>query len=580
MAYKPESKRKRFNVLRSQLETERASFIQHWKDIADYMLPRRPRFERTDVNRGDRRNQKIIDSTATLALRTLASGMMGGVTSPARPWFRLTTPDPDLAETQSVKDWLYSVTQRMLTVLLKSNIYNILPITYKDLGAFGTAAMSVEEDFNDVIRSYSFPIGSYMIATNNRLTVDVFVREFRMTVRQVIEAFSEKNPKSGTISNWDDFSQYVQNQYKDGNLESWIDITHIIQPNEEYKINSPLSGHKKYFSCYYESGKDPSGNNYIGAADEARYLRESGYDLFPILCPRWEVTGEDVYGTDCPGMTILGDVKALQVMHKRKAQAIEKMVNPPMNAPSSMKTSKASILPGDINYLDVREGQQGFRPVHEVRPEIQGLLLDIQDHQQRIKKGLYEDLFLMLASTDRRDITAREVEERHEEKLLALGPVLEQLNQDILDPLVDNVFQIMLRQNLLPQAPEELHGQDLKVEYLSIMAQAQKLVGIAGIERFAGFAGQVAAVHPEALDKIDADQMLDEYGERTSVPPGIIRTDERVAEIRAQRAQAQQAQQMAQNVAQTTGAAKNLSQANLEGDNALNRLLGGNQAAA
>lgn len=566
------SKRQQNELLRSQLENERSSFLAHYKDLSDHILPRRPRFSVTDANRGDRRNSKIIDSTATFAARTLRSGMMSGVTSPARPWFRLTTPDPDLAELGSVKYWLDTVSKRMSTVFLKSNLYNALPVLYGDLGVFGTSALMIEEDFEDVIRCFPFPIGSFTIANNDRLKVDVFQREFRMTVRQLVQRFGKRSP-SGEMD-WSNMSMQVKNLWEQSQFEAWIDVMHTIQPNEGYDSRQAASKDKRYSSCYYEKG---SSQTYAGSPgpEDDKFLRESGYDYFPVLCPRWEVTGEDVYGTDCPGMVALGDIRALQVMQKRKAQAVEKMVNPPMVGPSSLRTVKTTILPGDITYTDEREGQKGFRPAHEVNPRIQELLLDVQDHQMRIKKAFYEDLFLMLAQSDRREITAREIDERHEEKLLALGPVLEQLNQDLLDPLIDIAFNIMNRQGLIPPAPEEMQGLTLKVEYISIMAQAQKLVGIAGIERFAGFVGNLVTVTQSAaiLDKVDIDQMVDVYGDLTSVPPGIIRPDDEVERIRSGRQQAQQQQAQMEQAAQGATAVKDLAAADTGGDNALTQLM-------
>ena len=183
------SKRQKYERLRAQLENERATFETQWRDLNDYILPRRARFFVSDSNKGDRRNLKILDTTPTLAARTLRAGMMSGVTSPARPWFRLTVPDLDMSESGPVKSWLHDVTSRMNTVFIRSNLYNVLPIGYGDLGVFGTAAIFHEEDFKDVMRFYSFPIGSYMIANNSKGQVDVFIREFRMTVRQIITKF-------------------------------------------------------------------------------------------------------------------------------------------------------------------------------------------------------------------------------------------------------------------------------------------------------------------------------------------------------------------------------------------------------
>lgn len=569
-----ETKRSQNERLRVQLENERTSFMTHWRDLGEFILPRRPRLTVSDVNKGDRRNQKIIDSTATLAARTLRAGMMGGVTSPARPWFRLTTPDPDMAEFGSVKEWLHLVSQRLSAIFLKSNLYNALPIIYGDIGTFGTSAMAVEEDFTgDVMRAYPFPIGSYMIANNDKLKVDVFFREFRYTVRQLVMKFGEKDAKTGRPM-WERFSSQVKAAWDNGDYETWVDVCHVIQPNQDFDPNKLSAKHKRFSSCYYEKGvMGATQGSYLDSGYDV-YLRESGFDRFPILCPRWEVTGEDVYGTDCPGMTALGDVKALQLMHKRKAQAIEKGINPPMTGPNSLKTTKASILPGDITYVDVREGQQGFRAAHEVNMRIADLVADVQEHQQRVRRAFYEDLFLMLATSDRREITAREIEERHEEKLLAVGPVLEQLNQDVLDPLIDLVFEYANRQGLIPPAPEELRGMDLKVEYISVMAQAQKLVGIGSMERLASFTGNLAAQSgdPTVLDKLNVDNLIDRYADRLGTDPDVVRTDEEVAVIREGRAKAQQAAQTTALLKDGSTAAKNLAGADMSGDNALTRL--------
>ena len=571
-----QSKRNQLDVLRAELESERSSFLSHWREISDFMLPRRSRFYTSDVNKGDRRNQKIIDSTATLSLRTLRSGMTSGITSPARQWFRLTTNDSRLAEVKPVADWLYEVTKIMGNSFLRSNLYNALPVLYGDMGGFGTGCMLIEEDFEDVLRCYVFPVGSYMIANNHKLKVDVFFRDFRLTVRQLVQKFGQKD-ETGEI-NWDNFSTTVKNLYDRGSLETWIDVCHVIQPNQAFNPRRHESKYKKYESLYYERGYQGAGTtgNYM-ANEKDKFLRQSGYDMFPVIAPRWEVSGEDVYGTDCPGMTALGDVKQLQTEQKRKAQAIEKMVNPPMTGPTSLKNARASILPGDITFTDEREGQKGFRPAHEVDPRIRELMEDIQDIRNNIRRAFFEDLFLMLAQSDRREITAREIDERHEEKMLALGPVLEQLNQDGLDPIINLAFAYHLRQGRLPEPPEELQGMELKIEYISTMAQAQKLVGIGGLERHAAFAGQLIQVSGDRAiaDKVDFDQMLDEHALSVGVPPTVTRSDEAVAEMRAARAKQQQMAQMAELAESGSKTAKNLSQAKTDEPSALTALTGG-----
>lgn len=560
-------KREELEILRGQLDVERSSFIPHWKELSDYILPRRSRFQVTDANRGERKNKNIIDSTATLAARTLRSGMMAGITSPARPWFRLTTPDPDLAEFGPVRQWLDDVQNIMSTSYLKSNLYNVLPVMYGDLGTFGTAPISIEEDFTgEVIHSQSFAIGSYWIAKDYKGKVNIFMRDFTMTVRQLIDQFGSMVDGK---PDWSKFSIQVRNLWDQGQYETRIEVVHVVMPNKEYSQRNPLSKYKKFKSCYYEKG------NMGDKDDKDRLLSEKGYDYFPILCPRWETTGEDVYGTSCPGMEALGDIKQLQHGEKRIMEAVDKMIRPPMTGPTSLKTQTASILPGDITYVDAASGQ-GFRPAIELNFNVANMENKQMQVRNRIQRAFYEDLFLMLANSDRRQITAREIDERHEEKLLALGPVLEQLNQDCLDPLTDIAFDIHTRQGLLPPAPQELQGLDLKIEYVSIMAQAQKMIGIAGVDRFTGFVGQLAQFDPSALDKIKTDKVIDVYADMTSVPPGIVRSDDEVSGIRDSRMKAQQQQQQMQMIQAGAETAQTLSQTPVgnDGSTALNEIVG------
>lgn len=563
------TKRQQLDMIQKQIEIERSSFVSHWQELADYVSPRRNRYDLSDTNRGDKMNQKIIDSTATIALRTLRSGMMSGITSPARPWFKLTLADSDLVENANVRRWLDDCTARMNTAFLKSNLYNALPIVYGDMGLFGTGCMYVEEDFDgNVFRFQPFQIASYGLAQSYKLQVDTFFRSFRMTARQIIQQFAIKDPSKPQDVDWSMLSQEIKDCYETDKLESWFDVCHIIKPNDDYVQGSKDPKRKRFSSFHYEESKNKSDNA------PNKFLREAGYDYFPVLAPRWQINGEDIYGTSSPGMEALGDIKQLQVGEKRSLQAVDKMVNPPLLAPTSMKNSKVLLTPGDITYTDLREGVQGIRSAYDINFRIMELEQKQSEVRNRIRRTFFEDLFLMLASSDRRQITAREIDERHEEKLLALGPVLEQLNQDLLDPLIDIAFTIMQKQGMLPQAPPEIQGQEMKIEYISIMAQAQKMVGLASVDRFAGFAAQVASIDPRSLDKLNTDNLIDVYGDMTSVPSKLIRSDEEAQEIRDKRDQQAQAQAQAESAAQMASAAKDLSQAKTSDENVLSQVLG------
>lgn len=512
-----------------------------------------------------------------LAARTLRSGMLAGITSPARPWRRLSTPDPELTEFGPVKDWLYTVNKRMTTLTLRSNIYNVLPTLYGDMGVFAGGAIGVFEDPQDLIRCYSYPIGSYWLACNDRGVVDTFIYKYLLTVRQLVMKFGD--PKASSAERWKPFSLAVKNAWDNGLYEQAFNIVHVITPNMEYdprRLEAKYS--KAYQSCYYEMGMiGQSGTAWL--ADSGAYqgfLRESGFDYFPILAPQWERTGEDTWGTTCPGMDALASCKELQTTEKRLSRAIEKQLNPALQGPPELRNQKASLLAGDITYVNETNGKGGLKPIHETNVAIDKVELRAERIERRISRCFYEDLFLMLAQME--GIQPRneaEIAQRYEEKLLALGPVLESTNDGLLDPLTDIQFAIMLKYGQVPEPPEELAGMDLRVEYESIMAKAQKLVGVAGTERFIGFAGNMAAAFPEVLDRVNADEVIDEYGDMMGVSSRVVRPLEEAQQIRQQRAKAQQAQQLAAAAPGMTAAAKQLSETDVSSDNALTRILAG-----
>jgi len=533
------------------LDNERQSFISHWRDISDFLLPRRGRFLLTDRNNGSKKNGSIIDSTGTLALRTLSSGMMAGITSPARPWFRLSTQDPRLADENEVRVWLDRVVRLLRDIFNRSNLYNVLPVLYEELGSFGTGAMLVTEDYEDVIRCYPMTVGEYYLANNDRLEVDTFYREYSLTVGQLISEFGE-----------DKVSDKVRELWQRGSVDEWIDVVHAIEPNGRPDVTSRLSKDKPFKSVKFEKG------------GTRNLLSEMGFDEFPVMAPRWHLLSTDVYGRS-PGMDSLGDIKQLQMEQKRKQQAIAKMVNPPLTGPGTLRNQPISSLPGGITFADTLQGQQGLRPTYEVNPRIAELMQDIQQTQDRIRQGFYADLFQMMTLSDRRQVTAREIDERHEEKLLMLGPVLERLHNELLDPLIDRTFAIAERAGIVPEPPEVLQETPIKVEYISMLAQAQQAIGIGAIERTLAFVGQMAAVSPTAVDKINTDKTIDEYAEMQGTPPEIIVPNGEVEKIRKARAQQEQQMQQMAALQQAAEGAKTLSDTDTTEGNALADMLGG-----
>lgn len=551
-----DSLKQQLNKQLSQLKAERLSFEPHWRELSDFTRPRSTRFTASEVNRGDRRNSKIIDPAAVMAARTLSSGMMSGITSPARPWFRLATPDRDLMDYGPVKLWLETVEQRMNEVFNRSNLYQSLPLMYEDLGTFATAAMAVVADPQRVIRTVPFPTGSFYIANGADLSVDTAVREFSMTVRQVITEFG-----------MDAVSDTVKSQWNSGQYGLWVNVVHAVYPNLDRQTGKLEAKHKAYKSVYYEAN-----------STDDKLLRESGYDEFPIMAPRWEVNGEDVYGSSCPGMVALGSVKALQLLQRRKAQMIDKITNPPLQAPASIKSQRISTIPGGINYLPMADVNNQIKPLFQIPANgTNGLLEDIQDTRQIIDHAYFVDLFRMMQTVNTRSMPVEAVAEMREEKLLMLGPVLQRLDSELLDKLINRTFSVMAENNLLPVPPDEMRGMQLKVEYISVMAQAQKAIGVSSIERFIGFTSGIGQFKQEALDKINVDETIDAYAASIGVPPSVVATNEQVAQIRENRAQQQAMAQQMQMAQAAVGGAQALGNTPMDDNSALAALAGGGQ---
>jgi hypothetical protein len=301
-------------------------------------------------------------------------------------------------------------------------------------------------------------------------------------------------------------------------------------------------------SYYFELGGEPD-----------QVLRESGFKQFPAVVPRWAVAGGDLYGNS-PGMEALGDIKQLQHEQLRKAQGIDYQTNPPLQVPDSLKNRDVERLPGGITFVPQGGGAK-IETAFDVQLNLGELLEDIQDVRERIRQSFFSDIFLMLANSTNPAMTATEVAERHEEKMLMMGPVLERLNNELLFPLIETTFTHMAEMGALPPAPPELAGMDLNVEFISMLAQAQRAIGTNSVDRFVGSLGTVAQMKPDVLDKFDSDAWADAYSDMLGVDPKLVLANDQVAMIRQTRAQAQAAQQKVAAAQQVSAAAKNFGQA-------------------
>lgn len=535
----------------------RSSWMPHWRELADFILPRRYRWIITAnaMNRGSQINNNIVDSTGTLAARTLASGMMSGITSPTRPWFKLKI--QGFETDNAVQNWLASCEARMLAVFQASNFYQSMAILYFDLVVFGSACLIIYEDFDNVIHCFNPCLGEFYFDLNNKLEVGTIGREFTMTFGQMIEEFGEEK-----------VSEEVRRQGKDGQGNSREKVIgHLIEPNTgDFGIVPSVFPWRE---AYWEVD---------GPND--RLLRAKGFRDWPCMAPRWDVQGNDPYGRS-QGMDALGDIKQLQQETRRKAQAIDKMVSPPMLADVQLKNQPASLLPNGITYVSgLSRDREGMRPIYTVTPPVAEMMQDIREVQQRIKITFHNDLFTGI--TDLQTVrTATEIDARREEKLVLLGPVLERIlsAREGLGGAIDRAWGIMWRGRLFEPPPPQLLGlpTHIQIDYVSMLALAQKGIATAGVEKLWAFAGNISAVKPTILDKLDEDMTIEVYADALGTDPRVLASDEKVEATRSARAQEKQMADAAALGQVATQGAKTLSETEVGGGaNALELMLGTN----
>lgn len=565
----------RKRALINQLDQEFSLWRPHFQEIASLLLPRRYAWLHDSggsavpetangiavaVNNAGavagKRNSAILDPTGTIAARTLANGLMNGITSPARPWFRLRLTEFPTDTDEYPKEyrvWLEECARRMHVIMAESNFYTSIGMLYLELVGFGTGAILIYEDFDEIIRCYNSPMGEYRLIQDNRRMVMGYSRRINMTVLQTVEEFGIENvsPQTALV-------------YKAGGagLLRTVPINHLIEKNN---LDDPAAIDKKFAfrEFYWEAGHHTDGT----------MLRIKGFFEKPLIAPRWELLGNDTYGTS-PTMDALPEIKQLQLETKQKGQGLDKLIRPPIVADAMLKTQPTALLPGGVSYVP-SSSTVGAKPIYTVQLPLDAMTMDIMKLQERIKIIYYNNLFRNVSDLDTVR-SAAEIYERKAEDMILLGAVLERFENEALDPVIIRVFNIAKRKGLLPDPPAGLDDSTIDIQYVSVLSDAQRAVTTSSIERFMQVIGQLAAAVPEVLRIPDYDQLVREYASRLNVPASVLKSREQVKEELAGEQELVQAQQAALVGKDLTGAAKNLSDTDVGGGaNALQALMGG-----
>jgi hypothetical protein len=507
-----------------RLKGERSNWEQHWQEIANFMLPRKDTIVRMR-SPGEKRNTFLLDNTAMMSGTLLAAALHSMLTNPTRPFFGLSTGDAELDLDDEVRLWLQDTTRRMHVVLNNSNFQTEVQEMFVDVVFFATAGMCMEEDAEDVVRFRTHNIVKLLIAENNRGVIDEIYIPQMWTAANLVREFGE-----------DKVGMEVRDQFRQGRNEKF-EVIQAIYPRES--VSSPDSP----FAFI---------SQWILRKSEIE-LRRGGFREFPFLVPRWSKSSGETYGRG-PGMQALPDAKTMNKMDEVVLIAAQKAIDPPLQMEDDGVVMPIRTRPGGLNFR--RPGSQPITPIFANAPLDFGFQAS-EERRARIRRAFFIDELKLAQDTPQ--MTATEVLQRAEDSMRLLGPVLARFQKEFLKPMVDRLFDIMLRRDMFNAIPQQLSGANLNVQFNSIIAKAQRITEGQSLDRFLNAIAPALQIDPSAVDNINTDQWVKQASVIHEPPQEVIRTQAEVDQIREGRAQAQQAQiEAQQQQMDADAAAKNL----------------------
>ena len=495
-----------------RLKTQRQNWESHWQEVADYMQPRKADVTKSR-SKGDKRTELIFDGSPLQSVELLSASLHGMLTNPSTPWFSLKFKDQGMEGEDEAKAWLESATEVMYSAFNQSNFQQEIFELYHDLITFGTAAMFIEEDDEDNLKFSTRHINEIYISENDKGRIDTVFRKFRISARAAIQKFGNVSTHIAVTAKKDPYEE--------------VEILHAVYPRSDFNPTKQDKENMPFESIYMD-------------ADSGDELSVSGFKEFPFVVPRYLKASHEIYGRS-PAMTALPDVKMLNEMSKTIIKSAQKQVDPPLLVPDDGFMLPVRTVPGGLNFY--RAGTRDrIEPLNIGANNTLGLNMEEQ-RRNSIRNAFYVNQLMM---QDGPQMTATEVIQRNEEKMRLLGPVLGRLQSELLKPLIDRAFAILMRRNLFAQAPDFLSGQEIEIEYVSPLAKAQKSTELSSIMRAVEILGSLSNVAP-VFDHINMDKLVRHLTSIVGVPQKILKPQ---AELNAERQQAAQQQEQMQQMQQ------------------------------
>jgi hypothetical protein len=554
---------KRLLALHKSLEDKREEYIPLWKEIQRLLMPEHGQF----ISEGDEPNRLrdhsfIYGQAPKTALQVLSGGLQSMIPRNQK-WLSLGVMDPD--KTEFFAEFFETLSDRMLAILELSNFYSAMSLVFDEFCSFGVGIPYVQEDFNNVVWLRPLTVGEYSIGVNSKDKVNTLSRSFYMNAINLVDEFGNK----GNGNNPDNVPQRIRDEAEKGKADGKYKVIHIIKPNDKRQFGKIDTKNKKFISVYLYGEK---------STDDA-ILRESGYNEFPAPCIRWKNVGSDIYGTS-PAIQVLWDIRALYKESKAKMNAINHQVDPALNTTPDFHEQLYRFKPGatfpstDLKIKVAPVLPPGFF-------DLRGVSEDILTQRDQISNGFMNPLFLM--PTDQpANKTAFQVGKEIEQKDAQMGHVVHKIETDLLDPVLDRVFEIMLRRRLVPDIPPELAGENIKIEYISMLSRASREMDKLSIGEAIQMFMQVAQVKPDIVPLLNGEELMRKFIYANGAPTKIFYDTDTYRQILQQEQEAAAAKEqelmMMEQGKMAVDSIEKLSKTDTSGQNALTALTEGLEA--
>lgn len=514
----------------NKLKSERATWDSVWQDVSNYLSPRKSNIQEYKTPSSHSYTGNLFDTTAIRSNFALAAGQLNFLTPVSDRWCAFESPfGEDGLVSEAVKRFYNLATNQVLTTLAKSNFYQHIHECYLDRGSFGTTLMFCGEDeFGDIFFK-NYRVGSFILDQDHKGNIDTVMREFSLTNRQAAQKFGEQNLS--------DSAREELRQPSAAGLDMHRTYIHAVFPASDKKTDKNKAN--KPILSYYIDIKDK------------KIISEGGYDEMPYFASRYLLFSDDeTYGYS-PAIEVLPEVKSLNQIEKVLDVLAEIQVEPRILCPDSIHPEELNLAPGGVTSFSAADPNDIPREwATQGRYDVG---LNRAEHKRKtIEDAFHVNLFQMLTNREK-TMTATEVEELVNEKLIQFTPTFSRMIDEFLSPLLKRVFSILWRNGRLGQIPEELLVSDGdKVSMLEPKLSFNSRIGLAikamqsnVTNRYVQTIMNLSQVDPSVIDKIDFDKVAELSAEAFGVPNDVLRDSDTVEALRARRAEQEQMQQAA-----------------------------------